>query len=86
MGCKVIELEGSKMIVCSRGRRKVEKCHYCEKDHIALCDYPLDEVATCDRKLCRDHAIHPPGCISDVDYCPEHWKEIPKMEIVNGNE
>lgn len=58
-------------IICTR-RRKVP-CAFCQAPHTHLCDYPMANGKTCDRKLCPQHRTR---VSRDRDYCPEHMGAI----------
>jgi hypothetical protein len=63
---------GATAIVCTRGTTKAA-CDTpgCQRVHMALCDYPLANGKTCDRKMCDGHR-KPVG--ANRDYCPAHAK------------
>ncbi len=65
---------------------KPEPCAVCGKPSVALCDFVVEERAqgephTCDRPLCRRHAVHPDP-EKDIDYCPEHGEMVPNAKSV----
>lgn len=76
MGCRLYDMDGIKMVLCSRGNRhtKPKPCYKCGQPSTRLCDfrrviardYP---TITCDRPMCD-------GCTTsdgvDTDYCQEH--------------
>jgi hypothetical protein len=50
-------------------------CSECAAPSDSLCDYPVGNDKTCDRKLCDDHSH---GVASDTHYCRDHfimWRE-----------
>jgi hypothetical protein len=50
-------------------------CAVCGRSGGFLCDFPTGKgTKTCDRSLCRQHAIKRPAVDGDIDYCPEHAK------------
>ena len=70
MGCNVINRDGATMIVCSRGQRN-PKCEVCGGyGATRLCDYPVSQGKTCDRRMCPNCSARPKG--KDEDYCPDH--------------
>lgn len=77
--CEVIETsDGLRMIVCSSGQSKPQKCTYCDRPSVALCDWPIGDGKTCDKPLCRIHAVKPIPTFGkpdtdDIDYCPDHY-------------
>ena len=83
--------DGSVMILCHSGNiPKPEKCDYCDRPHISLCDWIIEyglENPTCDKKLCKIHAMKPipefGNPHQDIDYCPEHYALYKKnlMEV-----
>lgn len=66
-------------IACTRGsgQKKRAMCDVegCGAQHEKLCDWPVGDKKTCDRKLCRAHA-HKAG--PNRDYCPAHYVESMK--------
>lgn len=59
------------------------KCHYCDSEAVAYCDYPLygDPILTCSRAICNHHRRHVGHLcyrgknkkLSDsIDYCSYH--------------
>jgi len=59
-------------IICSRGRRQKCKDPGCDRNAVALCDWPLggpNYGKTCDRPMCGTHR-HSQG--EDKDFCPGH--------------
>lgn len=82
MGCQVIHGQtgdGGEFtaFVCSRGRGRRSNMGLCLVNGCAtpaevLCDWPVGQGKTCDRKLCRRCAKR----VGDnLDYCPGHWIE-----------
>jgi hypothetical protein len=57
------------MVICSRGKRKPVKCHFCNSDSTLLCDWHMPNGKTCDKPLCRRHARF---AGKDIDYCKDH--------------
>lgn len=46
-----------------------------------LCDYPVGEGKTCDRRLCEDHAHE---VAPDIHYCSAHYKQWSEFEKSGG--
>jgi hypothetical protein len=74
MTCEVVKLgDGTSMISCSCGSRgrvaKSERCGWCERRGTKLCDQPVGDGKTCDRRICPGHASH---VEPNRDYCPDH--------------
>lgn len=83
--CDRIDLPGGFAFICSRGQRRPPCSEVgCTAPAVAECDYELQgslavegaKPRTCDRRLCRRHAIRQPGRGADGsaerDYCPAH--------------
>lgn len=73
----IITKDGVTMILCTRGHKKVAKCHWCAKPSVALCDFEIKvgdvgHKHTCDKPMCEDHRT-PVG--KNVDHCPSHTGE-----------
>jgi len=78
--------DGTVMILCHSGSRpKPGKCAYCDRPHIALCDWLLiKEKRTCDKPLCKIHAMKPIpefGKVTDIDYCPDHYQQYKQQML-----
>lgn len=70
MACRVVDLSnGATAIVCTRGKRETCWNRGCDRNSEALCDCPVGDGRTCDRRLCYKHR-HRMG--AGVDYCSEH--------------
>ena len=54
-----------------RMRGSSARCEFCERRHVALCDYPTENGKTCDKRLCGRHRNR---VGSDRDFCPDHMK------------
>lgn len=74
MPCTKIDLgDGASAIVCSRGRSTpVCASHGCGRPSEALCDFPLGNGKTCDRKMCARCRHAQPRLGPDRDYCRVH--------------
>lgn len=46
-----------------------------------LCDYPVGNDKTCDKRLCEDHAHE---VAPEIHYCPEHYKQWLEFEKSGG--
>ena len=46
-----------------------------------LCDYPVGDDATCDKRICEDHAHE---IAPDMHYCKEHYKKWVEFEKSGG--
>lgn len=79
MKCSTVKLpNGITAIVCS-GRERRGHCFQCGRLSTKLCDFPLGNGKTCDKKLCGRCAV-PVG--QDRDYCPEHPRaQEPQREL-----
>lgn len=53
------------------GSRTVCQEPGCYERSVALCDWPLANGHTCDRRMCAHHR-HPVG--RDLDYCTPHYQ------------
>ena len=80
MGCNTIrDDEGRVMaIICSRDSR--DKCKDCGRLCTKLCDFPLANGKTCDRKMCDDHSVNQSP---EIDFCLIHSR-IPWEVLQNG--
>lgn len=63
-----------RQIICIRRSGYREPCYACPAGHVALCDWPMGDGKTCDRKLCRNHRVRQSG--HDIDYCVEHGVDV----------
>lgn len=75
--CERVALPGVGVaIVCGGRRPRPRPCAYCGEPSAFLCDGPrrhyAGRTATCDRPLCRTHAIHVPP---NRDFCKEHREQ-----------
>ncbi len=78
MSCHTVIVDGSAMIVCTRGPRK--RCVVCRSEHhLTLCDYEVAPGRTCDTAACIYHAHH---LEPDVDYCPRHAQLLRDQAVV----
>jgi hypothetical protein len=74
MPCDHVNLGGSGVIVCSRGR-KPKRCGWCAAEGTLLCDWKVGrrkgsgEPRTCDKPICQAHAQE---VAHDKHLCPEH--------------
>lgn len=74
MECEPIKTPDGVVIVCGRRRRtERRKCfsRWCPRDAEKLCDYPIGDGKTCDRRCCDRHS-RPVEGKADTDYCLEH--------------
>lgn len=70
MPCIEQRIPGGTAIYCTRGRGgRRAACYACKAPHEALCDWPVGDGKTCDRKLCGQHRARQGG---DVDWCMSH--------------
>ena len=70
MGCESIKTaNGLTAIVCTRGRRKAQRCFACHLAGSFQCDWKLSKTKTCDRHICPEHAKE---VATDKHLCPEH--------------
>jgi hypothetical protein len=70
MTCDTVKLpNGVIAIVCSRGRRQNCSMPRCTRPGTLLCDYPVAEGRTCDRRMCKTHAAK---IAANKHYCPQH--------------
>lgn len=80
MKCSVVNVGGTRMIVC--GPRRIKVCCVCGAPATKECDWkmrklPSGRVATCDKGLCDAHTFSP---APEKDLCPPHrkaWEEHP---------
>jgi hypothetical protein len=71
MPCEVVS---AGTIICGRGAR-TPKCNCtpdCNRDSVALCDFPTGSSKTCSLRMCR---LHRTRVGLDIDYCPRHSRE-----------
>jgi hypothetical protein len=64
-----------------------ERCEFCGKRGILLCDFPMGNVVTsldfkrvsitCDKRICHDCATH---VAFDVDYCPNCMERVKTLK------
>ncbi len=85
MPCEPFTLpDGTRGIICTRGRGPKAKCLYCEAVHSFLCDHrDRPKAARCSRKLCRKHA-HEIG--DNLHVCPDHVAGNPKPDVRPSDE
>ena len=67
MTCKIRKAGDGYSISCSKNTLH-EKCRYCPRKGVVLCDYILPSGKTCDTALCLEHSIR----IEGKDYCVYH--------------
>jgi hypothetical protein len=72
--CRGVKLPGGGSAIVCGPRGRTQKCAYCAKSSVALCDAVVGKTLggadiTCDRPLCKDHARH---VEPDEDFCPNH--------------
>ena len=80
MKCQVVRLPGGETaIVCGRGPRP-QKCSApgCGRLSVALCDWPVSDHRTCDKRLCAEHRVKQGP---NRDFCPEHASEHGQMAL-----
>lgn len=73
MPCEIREIDGVKMIVCSR--RAVALCVNCGAVAPFLCDYEVEPGKTCDVPLCGQCSVHS----GTRDYCPAHAGKVGRL-------
>jgi hypothetical protein len=88
MACSVIRMNGNSVgFICgdfTQDDFNMDSCNECGDTWPAaevLCDYPVGNEKTCDRKLCRK-CLRTVG--RDMHYCPSHyaeWKEYQGSEL-----
>ena len=60
----------TQMVICTKGSVKIQYCDFCGSPFAdALCDYPIGDGKTCDRKLCSKCRAH---VGMNTDLCPKH--------------
>lgn len=72
MVCDVFKNKDGQIIwMCGRELEPAIRCSIKDCHAIAekLCDFPLGQELTCDRKLCKTHAV---AIAYEMDYCPTH--------------
>jgi len=70
MRCRVQQLEnGAIRIMCGPDPKTLCEVSGCDEDHLALCDYPVADGKTCDKRMCEAHRTR---AGSNIDYCPDH--------------
>ena len=76
--CETIRMPdgGFAIVTFSGPRPKAKRCQWpgCKTASTLQCDYPLLHGQTCDRYLCRAHAIN---VGPDRDYCRHHPQDTP---------
>lgn len=64
----------NKVVVCVRGRTKLQRCSVCGELAEKQCDYrPIKKAKTCDAYLCARCAV---SIAHEVDYCPHHPRQM----------
>lgn len=57
MGCSIEKTaSGATIIMCGGGKTQ-RRCHYCTRMSTKLCDFPVGDGLTCDRRLCGQCAV-----------------------------
>jgi hypothetical protein len=70
MRCSVQQLEnGAVRIMCGPDPKTLCEVSGCDEDHMALCDYPVADGKTCDKRMCE---VHRTRAGNNIDYCPDH--------------
>ena len=74
MKCRVQHLEnGGVRIMCGPDPQSICQIVGCDEHRVALCDYPVGDGKTCDKRICKAHRTR----VGDnVDYCPDHRDQI----------
>lgn len=68
MACKIIQKDGTTMILCGKFKPQ-QYCAHCGGPANLLCDWPLPNGKTCDLPICP-RCSTPDG--PDKDYCKAH--------------
>jgi hypothetical protein len=73
MGCEIDRDGDIVRVTCSRGQRS-RPCTFpgCTKPGDLLCDFPVGDGRTCDRRICRRHGTR---VGPNKDYCITHPRE-----------
>lgn len=53
----------------------------CYENHVVLCDYPVGDGETCDKRVCRTHRTH---ASENSDYCPDHRTQQREQKITSA--
>jgi hypothetical protein len=70
MRCSVQQLEnGAVRIMCGPDPKPLCEVSACDEDQMALCDYPVADGKTCDKRMCE---VHRTRSGNNMDYCPDH--------------
>lgn len=69
------EAGGTSAMICGgRGLGKPpQRCEYCTRGMVALCDEPIGGGRTCDRRMC---AAHRSSVGRNRDRCPDHMRQM----------
>lgn len=51
--------------------KTIPRCADCDCKGMYLCDYPVGNDLTCDRKMCNNHRLN---VGEGIDYCLGHYK------------
>lgn len=82
MGCYPLVGDGIVGWICG-DLGEIDYCRESECGRFAdmLCDYPVGEGKTCDRLLCKRHAVE---VAPNIHYCPGHKAEWDKFVEAAG--
>jgi hypothetical protein len=71
MTCEIVTLPGGGRAIVRYSGRRLPRCEMpgCRRPAERQCDYPIAAGKTCDRYLCRDHAVRQGR---NRDFCPDH--------------
>jgi hypothetical protein len=70
MRCSVQQLEnGGVRIMCGPDPKTLCEVSCCDEDHMALCDYPVGDGKTCDKRMFE---VHRTRAGNNMDYYPDH--------------
>ena len=73
MSCEMHTMkDGTRLILCSRGRQERVKCAFCGRPATFYCDYSIGNGKTCDKPICRKCRT---AIGVELDVCPHHTKE-----------
>jgi hypothetical protein len=51
VSCQIVRSNGIMLVACSRSKRG-PSCSYCSRPGTLLCDFPVQDGKTCDKRLC----------------------------------
>lgn len=74
-GLWIVKIAGSLVSIHGEGLEH-DPCADCPIEADWLCDYPVGNDKTCDRKLCDDHAFL---ISNEIHYCSHHFKEFERF-------